>query len=210
MKRIFLIRHGQSKANTNEEKYHTHCTELTEKGKAQAIVAGQTLANTLNNQKCKIYHSAFTRTRQTKNGILKHANHLISNVQEERFLAEMDFGYFDGIPSSEWAKLFPLEYQVYQRAKANKGKYWARMPGGESPLDVDVRLTLVRKKILDDLLHNDIDNIAVIGHGIALRIDLMNYLNITHEEFSELKNPENGSVQLLELHKGLWVNKGYL
>jgi len=77
--RIFLVRHGQSRANLDWEENRRvadHAIELSEEGKKQARAAGKFLAGWFNDawgdggphlgiQKIRLWHSPYRRTRQT-------------------------------------------------------------------------------------------------------------------------------------------------
>jgi 2,3-bisphosphoglycerate-dependent phosphoglycerate mutase len=87
MKRIFLVRHGQSQANVDQEvnkRVADHAIELTEAGHKQATAAGKFLGDYISEMEptCGLYsdldairlwHSPYRRTRQTKARIVEAA-----------------------------------------------------------------------------------------------------------------------------------------
>ena len=143
---IFLIRHGESIANNGNnyiERIPDHLVTLSEKGKQQARDAGRWLANYCKEQgicldKARLWRSPYCRTRQTSEEFNKYLH--ISDIREDITLVEQQFGMFDCIPKEDWGKLFPKEYEEYLRQTQNKGKFYARLPLGESPYDVAIRI----------------------------------------------------------------------
>ena len=86
----------------------------------------------------RIWRSPYCRTRQTSEEFNDSLH--ISDIREDITLIEQQFGLFDSIPKEEWGRLFPREYEEYQRQRQNYGKFYARLPLGESPFDVAIRV----------------------------------------------------------------------
>ena len=102
MIRIFLIRHGESIQNSNEN-YNDlpdHLIYLTEKGKEQAEKCGEFLKeyctkNNLNMEKSTLFVSPYARTRETADIINRHLK--IRNVKEDISLIEHQYGLFENV-----------------------------------------------------------------------------------------------------------------
>ena len=143
---IFLIRHGESISNVGEnyiKRTPDHLVSLTERGKEQARENGAWLADYCREKgvdlsKARIWRSPFLRTRQTCEEFNKYLH--ISDIREDITLTEQQFGLFDAVPESDWEKLYPAEYAEYKRQLQNYGKFYARLPLGESPFDVAIRI----------------------------------------------------------------------
>ena len=72
--RIVLIRHGQSEGNTDRVAYSKTPDSqiaLTDRGWAQASVAGLQLRELVGDESVRFYHSPYVRTRQTLLAILE-------------------------------------------------------------------------------------------------------------------------------------------
>ena len=72
--RIILIRHGESLGNTDKKCFSNtpdSQIELTDRGYAQAAVAGMKLRKLVGNETVRFFHSPYMRTRQTLLGILQ-------------------------------------------------------------------------------------------------------------------------------------------
>ena len=112
---IFLIRHGQSIANTGEnypQRLPDHLVSLTEEGIQQARENGEWLANyckekNIDLSNARIWRSPYLRTRQTSEEFNKFLN--IKDIREDITLIEQQFGLLDSVPDEEWANQFPIE-----------------------------------------------------------------------------------------------------
>ncbi|MCI8617056.1 MAG: phosphoglycerate mutase family protein [Clostridia bacterium] len=203
---IFLIRHGESIANNGSnyvERIPDHLVELSDLGKQQSREAGIWLAQYCKEQNiafdnAKIWRSPYLRTRQTSEEF--NLSLKISNIKEEISLIEQQFGLFDCISDEQRKKLFPKEYEEYQRQRQNNGRLYAKLPQGESPFDVAIRI-----QQFIEILHRDyqsgIDTFFVFTHGTALRAFLLRYFNYSTEWFEEERNPKNCWIREIKDHK---------
>jgi len=204
---IFLIRHGESITNVGEnfvDRTPDHLVSLTQNGIKQAHEAGEWLANYCDEKKicfdkARIWRSPYVRTRQTSeefNYSLK-----IKDVKEDITLIEQRYGLFDATPVEQWGELFPKEYAEYQRQMQNQGKFYARMPLGESPYDVAIRIHPFMGTIHRDYKKHDIDTLFVFTHGTTLRTFLLRWFHYTPEWYHEERNPKNCWIRELTNHK---------
>ena len=214
MIRIFLIRHGESIQNSNENYDNTpsHLVSLTEKGKKQAEECGKFLKdytnqNNLNIEKSILYVSLFARTRETAKIINKHLK--INSIKEDIALVEQQHGLFENIPYTEWEK-FGKEYEHYQNYYENNGKFYAKFPQGESPFDVAIRMRQFIITMLNDIDENT-ENIYIVSHGTAIRMFILSYFNHPPEWFETGSSMENCSVRLIERQShNHSIDKGYI
>lgn len=194
---IFLIRHGESMGNNGRnyvKRIPDHLLTLTNTGKKQAYEAGVFLAkyckeNNINLENARIWRSPYCRTRETSDEFNKSLN--ITDIKEDITLIEQQFGKVDSIPEEVWSKLYPDEYQEYERQTKNQGKFYARLPLGESPYDVAIRIQQFIYTIEKDYEKHNIDTIFVFTHGVALRTFLLRYFNYSPEWFENENNPKN-------------------
>ena len=165
---IFLIRHGESMANNGSnyvKRIPDHLVQLSDVGKKQAYDAGVWLKKYCKQQavsleNARIWRSPYLRTRQTSEEFNKSLN--ISDIREDITLVEQQFGLFDSVPEEEWGKLFPKEYEEYERQRNNYGKFYARLPLGESPFDVAVRVHQFMGTIHRDINQRNLRIIAKV------------------------------------------------
>ena len=204
--RIFLVRHGESVANIGgnyEHRLPDHLVQLSPKGIEQARNAGLWLANycyskeiDLNNS--RIWRSPFIRTRQTCDEFNKFLN--ITDIREEVSLIEQQFGLFDAIPKKQWAELYPAEYEEYVRQRENGGKFFTKLPLGESPFDVSIRAYQFLDIVRRDYAEDGVETLFVFTHGTTLRTILLRYFRYSPEWYHDERNPKNCAIREIVDH----------
>lgn len=207
---IFLIRHGESKANVGEnvDRLPDHLVSLTEKGKQQAYDQGVWLAeyckeHGVDLSKARIWRSPYLRTRQTSEEFNKSLG--ITDIREDITLIEQQFGLFDSLPESEWAK-YTAEYDEFLRQVQNHGKFYARLPLGESPFDVAIRVHQFMGTIYRDYEKHGTDTLFIFTHGTTLRTFLMRWFHYSPEWYQDERNPRNCWIREIDGDK----DKGYI
>ncbi len=205
--RIFLIRHGESVANTGDNEklgFADHRVILTDKGREQAKMSALALKNyiiqnEIDLSKSRSWFSPYDRARETMeifNSIINLDSYM--DIREDISLTEQQFGLFDSIPDDKWEEMFPHEYRTWNMFKSQKGKFWARLPMGESPFDVAVRVKSFFGTIKRDYEKHGIDTLFIFTHGTTLRVFVMQYLHKTVEWYEQEHNPENCWIRLIE------------
>ena len=204
---IFLIRHGESIANIGsnyEKRIPDHLVSLTDAGKQQAREAGVWLANYckehgISLEKARIWRSPYLRTRQTSEEFNASLN--ISDIREDITLVEQQYGLFDCVREEERKIRYPNEYEEYQRQLQNQGKFYARLPMGESPYDVAIRIHQFMGTIHRDYEKHGIDTLFIFTHGTTLRTFLLRWFHYSPEWFQEEKNPKNCWIREIKDHQ---------
>ena len=194
---IFLIRHGESMANSGEnyvQRLPDHLVPLTENGKRQANENGKWLLeyckkNNVDLSRARIWRSPFLRTRQTCDEFNKHLG--ITDIREDITLTEQQFGLFHALPEEQWGIKYPDEYADYKRLCSNYGKFYARLPLGESPFDVAIRIHQFMGTIYRDLEKHGVDTLFIFTHGTTLRTFLLRWFHYSPEWYHEERNPKN-------------------
>lgn len=212
MKNIYLVRHGESIANVDPKIYTTtpdHAVSLSEKGMLQAVEAGQKLCTIIpddvESDKLRIWTSPYKRTRQTAQILLNELQARFPGhveIKEDVSLSEQQFGLFDGLTNDELKQKFPLEYHYYDLAEKHEGKFWARMPLGESRFDVAVRVKQTFATFHRDFEKRGVENIVIICHGVTLRAFAMQWLHLPYEWFENQPNPKNCQIYHIDVEKG--------
>ena len=211
---IFLIRHGESVANVGEnyiKRLPDHLVSLTEKGKEQARENGAWLAayckeRNIDLSKARIWRSPYLRTRQTSEEFNRYLQ--IGDIREDITLTEQQFGLFDSVPEDEWGNLYPNEYAEYKRQLSNYGKFYARLPLGESPFDVAVRIHQFMGTIYRDFEKHGVDTLFIFTHGTTLRTFLLRWFHYSPEWYHEQRNPKNCWIREIEGDRDLgYINQ---
>ena len=209
------MRHGESLGNIDPVVHATtadHAIPLSERGVEQAREAGRVLDRHLANALAidrahvRLWLSPYRRTRQTADAIAAEAGAWITDRREHILLCEQQFGLFDGVPEPDLPRRFPDEFSYYDMQCRFGGKFWARMPQGESRFDVAKRIHQAFGTFHRDAADHGIKNLVVICHGVTLRAFVMMWCHLTPEWFEHEPNPNNCAIRLLD--DG--VDRGYL
>jgi broad specificity phosphatase PhoE len=155
MSEIVLLRHGQTQWSATGR--HTSYTEkdLTPDGERQARVLAERLAD---RRFAAVWCSPRVRARRTA----ELAGLPVSTVDED--LAEWDYGEYEGLTTPQI------------REKAPGWNLWTDgCPGGETPDQIGTRLDRALDRIRPQLDEGDV---AVVGHGHALRVLAARWLGL--------------------------------
>jgi 2,3-bisphosphoglycerate-dependent phosphoglycerate mutase len=207
--RVVLVRHGESQGNVDalvHARMADHAIPLSNRGEQQAREAGRHLdayyrtvfGDSSKRPHIRLWSSPYKRTRQTAQCILAEAGAWITDEREHILLCEQQFGLFDGVPDEELALRFPAESAHYNKCCQFEGKFWARMPLGESRFDVAQRVHQTFATFHRDATDHDICDLVVICHGVTLRAFVMMWCHLTPEWFEAERNPHNCAIRVLE------------
>ena len=209
---IYLVRHGESESNKDIAVLNNTADpaiKLTPLGYDQAKQAGEFLAKALKDNssvkpKVLLWVSPYKRTRQTAKQItyyLVKNNLHISEPTESPLLVEQSFGVCHGRHDKHMWDGFKLEeHQALLNQQANPaGRFWTRIPHGESQFDVSQRV----HQFFDEIYHYDnpsteIINHIIVGHGVVNRAFRFMWMNYPYEFWAKTPNPHNCEVWLLE------------
>ena len=177
--KIFLIRHGESMQNTKENYsigLPDHKVYLTEQGKEEARLAGEFLKkyivdNKINISNSVMWVSPYTRTRETASIINEQLS--IKKVKEDITLIEQQYGLFSDKEIAKIREMYPDQFAFYDNYYQNDGKFYAKLPQGESPFDV-----ALRTKQFIDTIYRDKENVLfVVSHGTTIKTIVMNFFH---------------------------------
>lgn len=198
--KIFLIRHGESMQNTKENYsigLPDHKVYLTEQGKEEAKLAGEFLKkyivdNRINLSNSVMWVSPYTRTRETASIINEQLS--IKKVKEDITLIEQQYGLFSDKEIAKIREMYPDQFAFYDNYYQNDGKFYAKLPQGESPFDV-----ALRTKQFIDTIYRDRENVLfVVSHGTTIKTIVMNFFHYSPEWYSSELTPSNCSIRLIE------------
>ncbi|MBR3230350.1 MAG: histidine phosphatase family protein [Bacilli bacterium] len=196
---LYLIRHGESTQNTKEnfcDRLPDHIVPLTDNGIIQCEKAGFFLKqyledNNINIQNAVMWVSPFLRTRQSAKLINEYLN--VSDVREDYLLIEQRYGLFSDRSVLRNKMLFKDEFDFYDNYYQNDGKFYAKMPQGESSMDVAIRT----RQFLDMISSLEKNPVFVVSHGTTIRTIVMNTFNYSPEWFNRESTMENCSIRLV-------------
>ena len=198
--KIFLIRHGESISNIKQNNLlglPDHLVHLSQNGKLQAKQTGLFLKqylkeNQINLEQATLWISPYTRTRETAQIINQYLN--IACIKEDYTLIEQNYGLFSDKTIDEIKKLYPEEFKHYDNYWQNNGKFYAKLPQGESPMDVALRT----RQFLETVMNDNSNPLFIVSHGTAIRTIIMNYFHYSPEWFNHEANMQNCSIRLID------------
>lgn len=190
-KRIFLVRHGQTRQHEEPMFIGQYDVPLSDEGRLQAEVLGRDIAaamredveaEALGMDKFgkepmpaieRIYCSDLSRARETADIICECVNRILPSpvlVKADQGLREINLGEWDGQPISRIRQEFPDEYR---RRGENIFTHKIRKGEGENFYDLQYRVLAAFREILRN---DDAKDIIIIAHSGVLRV-LENNIN---------------------------------
>lgn len=177
---IYLIRHGQSKANEKEVFAGFYNIELTQKGKDQAKLT----ANFLKEIKPDyIYSSDLIRAYDT--ATFTAENYGMEIIADQQ-LREMDAGEWDGLTLTEIKNKYEKEFYLWRNDIGN-----AYCHGGETTRQVQERIV---KKVTEIAKAHKDKVVFIFSHATAIRTFSAYCKGLTFDQMKDLPWPSNASV----------------
>ena len=226
MKRIVLLRHGESEWNLQNRFTGWTDVDLTERGVAEAREAGELLGRE-GFSFGKAYTSYLKRAVKTLDCVLDRMNLDWIPVEKTWRLNEKHYGMLQGLDKSETAERYGEEqvlvwrrsYDVAPAPLAEDDPHnprlnprYAGIPDAELPRTESLRDTVARTmpywecEILPALARYD--QVLVVAHGNSLRGIIKNLKGISDEAISEFNLP-TAVPYVFEFDEGLGYVKDY-
>jgi len=212
--RIYLVRHGESQGNVDPDLYGNMADQiipLSEAGHEQARAAGAALRTHLDERKkqptsdakplgyhLRMWNSPYVRTRETAAELAAELGNRVTSQRENVLLSEQQFGLFDGVPDEELPTRYPDQWNHYDLLSRFHGRFWAKMPMGESRFDVARRVGQAFPVFRRDLEQHGIEDLIVVSHGVTMRAFVMMWCHKSPEWFEDEPNPGNCAIRLLD------------
>jgi len=186
---LYVIRHGETEWNTEKRFQGRLDSELTEKGKTDALHLRERL---LEIDFQRIISSPSNRTMKT--AMLVKGEKATPLETDER-LMEIHLGEWQGLREEEIKGNYPKKYHSYYNDPASYGSL-----GGESFFDVNNRLT---NFLLDLENTKPTGNVLVITHGVVIKAL---YLLCRNEGVENIWKPpfiHGTSLTIIRVHDGV-------
>ena len=189
LSQVLFIRHGQTAFNTESRLQGAMPVPIDQRG----IEQSQALARHLRTLEIDaLYTSPRLRAKATADIVAAALG--LPAIEDER-LAEISFGVFEGHTFAEVAQRYPDAY-----AKWESGYRAYRVPGGESRLDVQLRM----QAAWEDIIARDWKRAAIVTHSSAMVTLLASMFTVLPE-----KRVLNTSITTLERQDEIWRIAGY-
>ncbi len=176
LRKLFVVRHGETLWNSEFRLQGRLDSPLTEQGQRQAADNGELLAR-LGVERLLV--SPLGRTRQTAAIINVHVK---ANIELYDALVERDCGAWAGLTMSE---IKTHQAVAWRERLANEWLH--RPPGGENMPDVIARIA----PLLDALPGSEADRIAIVSHGVVGKAILAHYLKLTDTAAGHIRQPND-------------------
>ena len=204
--RIFLVRHGETYANTlfGTDKQiligalDNEITQLNERGKDQAERARKILKSHLNLEDCNVYSSDLGRTKETSRIVFGNIHINYDARLRERTLGVLEgLKYIDVINDPDLSIYLPnsddCDFEAYINTKH---------PTGESYLDVYLRC----KEFIDSIKDSEKD-VVIVSHFHTLRCFYYAYAGMELDSNINQMLIENANPYEISFVEGLPVLK---
>lgn len=209
--RVFLVRHGYSELNANNNIHIPGVTDETAQlhdpiGFDQAEASSRFLAQFLIDHPLEggisLYNSSYMRARQTAqrfyNNLQGLAGYPPLRPHESDLLIEQQHGYLDGLTDEEIDQLFPYHRAREDRHFKEGAKVFAPKLGGEPRNYVELRAKVFQGEMFREIEHHGARTIVIVSHGITTRMISKALLKQSWEGANDEPNPLNCDIRLLQ------------
>lgn len=202
--RIILVRHGQTKWNSEGRVQGRTDIPLNARGMAQAEAVGEWLSG---RKLDAVYASPLMRAHDTAKAIADRQGVCVKLLGE---MIEIDFGLWEGKTSRELSKEFP-EFWVDWSWHLDEEK--SAMMRAESAYSILARAKRAVGAVMEE---NAADaTVAIVSHTMPIKLLMADAVGIPLENMRQVK-VDNCGVCEIEPHKGeqskliTWNERGFL
>ena len=183
MKKLYLVRHGQTSWNLEGRTQGNKNSSLTSLGVQQAKKLGRYFEDIeLDESFC----SPLERAHLTAQII---ANTKGLSCKLDNRLVEMNFGEWEGLTRPEIKEKYPDVFKTWMEEP-----HLANIPKGET---TEIAQNRIIEFVDDKIMKSEKSTILVVSHGTIIRLLLLNVLSMELKHYYKLKLG-NGSINLVE------------
>jgi len=189
MKKIYILRHGETQWNKEEIFRGRNDIPLNEVGLKQAELASYYFKDKGIE---RIFSSPLLRAMQTAEAVSKTVGGDIEIVEE---FIDINFGIWEGLTVKEVEKNFPEDFDIWV-----KSPQMLNIKGAET-------LEAVRKRIasgFERILSEKSENLLIVTHRAICKIIVLFLLDMGNEFFWTMKF-DPASITLLEKHSNRYL-----
>jgi probable phosphoglycerate mutase len=185
VRRLVLVRHGQTAWNLEGRAQGHTDVSLDETGRAQARAMAPYVAAM---RPVALWCSDLARARETAEYVAAPAG---LDLRTDRRLREFDVGLRAGLTIAEFAERFPDEHAVWASGHVTGG-----VPGAETVADVTGRVVPALTEVIAATPPGETS--VVVAHGAALRVSLAALLGWPDGQDQSLRAMDNCGWTTLE------------
>lgn len=183
MRKLYLVRHGESEWNILKKVQGQKNVNLTKKGEKQA----EKIANRLDSENIDIiYSSDLKRAFETAKTI---GNKLKLDVNLDKSFREINFGIWEGIPTKELSDKYCEEHLLWM-----KEPHKLKLEGAETLGELQNR-TIKGINRISKL--NPSKNILIVSHSAAIKTIILGLLDMDIRYYSKM-SLNNVSLSIIE------------
>ena len=203
MKRVILVRHGESEINAIWKEKAIFCgqidTPLTEKGRQQARDVGRLLSDTTRFRISHSTSSTLVRAVDTLELILQPFMAPPIQLPAMSAFNERSLGLFEGRSRDDVYREFP-EYGSDPAYCNFRDDYHQKAPGGENLSEVTARAW----PAMDSLLKSAESDILIVAHCQVIRCLIAHAIKLVPKEVANLKIPHAVPLVLTPVSRTNW------
>jgi probable phosphoglycerate mutase len=186
---LYMLRHGETAWNTERRMQGTKNSDLTERGRAQALAMGRALKAELAREPGPtiFLRSPLGRVRETSEIIGRELGLDPAAWRDDARLAELSYGDWEGF---SWKEIEARRPNALADWKADPQGFTP--PGGESHADLRARSAAV----LADIAASG-QRTVVVGHGVSGAVLRGLNLGLSAEAMFVLEKPQDAFFRLL-------------
>lgn len=185
MRRLVLLRHGQTAWNYQQRAQGQTDVPLDETGLAQATAVAPRVAEFAPS---RIVSSDLQRARRTADAVAARCG---VAVRDDDRLREFHLGERQGMTLAEFGEAFPDQHRSYLEGRLDA------VPGAETTDEVRKRLGAALGDVVAELPMGECA--VVVSHGAALRVAVVDFLGLPEEATALLRAMDNCAwVELVE------------
>jgi|AntAceMinimDraft_1070359.scaffolds.fasta_scaffold03367_4 probable phosphoglycerate mutase len=193
MKRLWLIRHGQTDYNADNKIQGSGIdASLNALGQAQAKLLASAIEEKLYGKKPELFASTLTRAKQTATAISEKMGVPLLFAKE---VEELNFGIFEGIAISQISAELDKLHELWEGGQTS-----ASAEEGESP---DAAFSRASSYIKNAVAQAKSPDVIFVIHGRLLRILLAGWLDHDLSKMSKYHH-HNANINLLEYEKDIF------
>ena len=187
---LYMLRHGETAWNTERRMQGHKNSDLTARGRVQALAMGRTLRRELERAPgpTNFLRSPLGRTRETSDIIGQELGLSASDWREDIRLAELSYGTWEGF---SWAEIEIDHPTALADWRADPHGYCP--PGGETHADLRLRC----ETMLAEIAATDTRTV-VVSHGVSGAVIRGLHLGLDARAMFVLEKPQDAFFRLLD------------
>lgn len=187
---LYMLRHGETAWNTERRMQGSRNSDLTARGRVQALAMGRTLRRELEREPGPtiFLRSPLGRTRETSEIIGQELGLSASDWREDVRLAELSYGSWEGF---SWAEIEIDHPTALAEWRADPHGYCP--PGGETHAELRLRCETMLAEIAASNTRT-----VVVSHGVSGAVMRGLHLGLDARAMFVLEKPQDAFFRLLD------------